>query len=48
MMVSYGVGKIIFMKNFSYMKNSDKGIFRDKSRAEETLENIYLHICMIE
>lgn len=47
-MVSYEVIKIIFIKNFSYMKNSDKGIFRDKSRAKETLENIYLHICMIK
>lgn len=47
-MVSYGVIKIMFMKNFIYIENSDKGMLRGKSKAEETLEHVYLHIGMIK
>lgn len=30
-MVAYGVITITFMKNFSYIENSDKGMLRDES-----------------
>lgn len=39
MVVSYAVIKIMSIKNFSYMENSDKGMFRDKSRAGNCIYN---------
>ena len=39
MMVSYAVSKIMFMKHFSCVENSDKGMFRDKSRADNCRYN---------
>ena len=47
-MVTYAVTKIMFMKIFSYMKNSHKGMFRDESKAEETLDHVYLHMRMFK
>ena len=38
-MVSSAVIKIMLMKHFVYMGNSDKGIFRDKSSTDNCRDN---------
>lgn len=39
MIRSFAVIKIMFMKNFTYMENSDKRMFRDKGRADNCIYN---------